>query len=227
LSYLGDSSVANGQFGQGGGYDDVTHITSQPSFDDYQHYIQDPANEVARGNLHSGDVALIEAAFGVDLGIDGQSSVQEVVAAAMNPVNDKWAHEILHGRAMSSAEINADLRANGPTSTTALEIFGSAQAAVEAYWGGPIDAQDKDSQMRMELGMPNGVPGPGVCSIDQVADEIKTWEDKLNSIGDDAQLANVDLQNMLQKQQQTLQMMSNISKQLNDTAMAIIRKMGG
>ena len=50
---------------------------------------------------------------------------------------------------------------------------------------------------------------------------------KLNSIGDDAQLANVDLQNWLQKQQQTLQMMSNISKALHDTAMAIIRKIGG
>lgn len=56
---------------------------------------------------------------------------------------------------------------------------------------------------------------------------IKNLEEKLNSIGDDAQLANVDLQNMLQKQQQTLQMMSNISKMLHDTAMAIIRKIGG
>ncbi len=55
---------------------------------------------------------------------------------------------------------------------------------------------------------------------------IKNLEEKLNSIGDDAQLANVDLQNMLQKQQQTLQMMSNISKMLHDTAMAIIRKIG-
>jgi hypothetical protein len=45
--------------------------------------------------------------------------------------------------------------------------------------------------------------------------------------GDDAQLANVDLQNMLQKQQQTLQMMSNISKMLHDTSMAVIRKIGG
>ena len=45
--------------------------------------------------------------------------------------------------------------------------------------------------------------------------------------GDDAQLANVDLQNMLQKQQQTLQTMSNISKSLHDTAMSVIRKMGG
>jgi hypothetical protein len=56
---------------------------------------------------------------------------------------------------------------------------------------------------------------------------IQNLEDKLNSVGDDAQLANVDLQNVLQKQQQTLQMMSAISKMLNDTALAIIRKIGG
>jgi hypothetical protein len=57
--------------------------------------------------------------------------------------------------------------------------------------------------------------------------EIKKWEEKLNTLGDDAQLANVDLQNILQKQQQTLQMMSNISKMLYDTAQSVIRKMGG
>lgn len=56
---------------------------------------------------------------------------------------------------------------------------------------------------------------------------IKGLEEKLDSVGDDAQLANVDLQNCLQKQQQTLQMMSNISKMLYDTAMAVIRKIGG
>ena len=61
----------------------------------------------------------------------------------------------------------------------------------------------------------------------QLEHEIARWEAKLNEIGDDAQLANVDLQNMLQKQQQTLQMMSNISKMLYDTAMSVIRKMGG
>ena len=55
----------------------------------------------------------------------------------------------------------------------------------------------------------------------------KAQEEKLNQLGDDAQLANVDLQNMLQKQQQTLQMMSNISKMLYDTAQSVIRKMGG
>jgi hypothetical protein len=56
---------------------------------------------------------------------------------------------------------------------------------------------------------------------------LKAMEEKLNAVGDDAQLANVDLQNQLQKQQQTLQMLSTISKQLSDTAMAVIRKIGG
>ena len=60
-----------------------------------------------------------------------------------------------------------------------------------------------------------------------VLDVIAVIEEKLNGLGDDAQLANVDLQNILQKQQQTLQMMSNISKMLYDTAQSIIRKIGG
>ena len=57
-------------------------------------------------------------------------------------------------------------------------------------------------------------------------DMIERLEQKLISAGEDAQLANIDLQNALQKQQQTLQMMSNVSKMLHDTAMAIIRKVG-
>ena len=56
---------------------------------------------------------------------------------------------------------------------------------------------------------------------------VESVLERLDSIGDDAQLANVDLQNILQKQQQTLQMMSNVSKMLHDTAMAIVRKIGG
>ena len=58
-------------------------------------------------------------------------------------------------------------------------------------------------------------------------DDIRALEEKLNTVGDDAQLANVDLQNILQKQQQTMQMMSSVSKMLYDTAQAVIRKMGG
>jgi hypothetical protein len=56
---------------------------------------------------------------------------------------------------------------------------------------------------------------------------IKALEEKLASVGDDSQLANIDLQNALQKQQQVLQTMANMSKLLHDSAMAVIRKMGG
>jgi hypothetical protein len=78
-----------------------------------------------------------------------------------------------------------------------------------------------------ELCIPNRVPVIVVNSFALLDKEIERWEARLSSLGDDAQLANLDLQNMLQKQQQTLQMMSNISKMLYDTAMAIIRKIGG
>jgi hypothetical protein len=56
---------------------------------------------------------------------------------------------------------------------------------------------------------------------------IEELEQQLSSAGDDAQLANLDLQSLLQKQQQTLQLMSQVSKQLHDTAMAIVRKLSG
>lgn len=55
---------------------------------------------------------------------------------------------------------------------------------------------------------------------------IGKYESTAPSESDDAKLANIDLQNMLQKQQQTLQTMSNVSKMLHDTAMAVVRKIG-
>jgi hypothetical protein len=53
---------------------------------------------------------------------------------------------------------------------------------------------------------------------------VAFWEQKLGEVGDDAELANIDLQNLLQNQQQVLAMLSNISKVLHDAAMAVIRK---
>lgn len=56
---------------------------------------------------------------------------------------------------------------------------------------------------------------------------IHRLEEDLHTVGEDAQLANVDLQNALQRQQQVLHMMSNVSKALHDTAISVIRKIGG
>ncbi len=81
-------------------------------------------------------------------------------------------------------------------------------------------------QMAADIGIPTMIP-PGDCtSVEELDNLITKFEEKLSTIGDDAQLANTDLQNVLQKQQQTIQMMSNISKMLNDTALAVIRKIG-
>jgi hypothetical protein len=65
-------------------------------------------------------------------------------------------------------------------------------------------------------------------NITMLQSRLKSHEqlDKLNTVGDDAQLANTDLQDALQKQQQLVQMISNISKMLEDTAMQTIRKIG-
>jgi len=59
-----------------------------------------------------------------------------------------------------------------------------------------------------------------------LASVLEQLAEQLAAAADDAQLANVELQSALQKQQQTLQMVSSISKALNDTALAVIRKLG-
>jgi len=69
-------------------------------------------------------------------------------------------------------------------------------------------------------------PTSGALTKKELADYKDQLEQILNTLGDDAQLAQMDLQNILQKQQQLIQIMSNISKELNDNAMAIIRKIG-
>lgn len=68
-----------------------------------------------------------------------------------------------------------------------------------------------------------------LANIDQEIKALKTGLDvleaKVSLIGEDSQLANIDLQNSLQKLQQTLQILSNVSKAAHDTAMASIRNM--
>ena len=68
--------------------------------------------------------------------------------------------------------------------------------------------------------------GDSLNTQGELEDYIDGLEQQLAMVGDDAQLANIDLQNALQKSQQSLQTMSNVSKMLHDTAMAVIRKIG-
>jgi hypothetical protein len=123
----------------------------------------------------------------------------------------------------AEVDIKASLRAQQADPCAELHVSGEAVTKViaERARDHPVDP------VAVELCIPERVPPGAVTTLDGFAAEIRAWEERLNTIGDDAQLANVDLQNILQKQQQTLQMMSNISKMLNDTATSVIRKMGG
>jgi len=87
--------------------------------------------------------------------------------------------------------------------------------------------------IRMNIAIGRGTPtiispqNGGIVKTEQERqDYLRYLQDKLNAVGDDSQLANTELQSVLQKQQQLVQMMSNISKLLSDTAMNTVRKMG-
>jgi hypothetical protein len=57
--------------------------------------------------------------------------------------------------------------------------------------------------------------------------EVQTYlEEQLSGLDDDAHLANIDLKEVMQKQQQLIQMLSNMAKLLADTALSVIRKLG-
>lgn len=59
----------------------------------------------------------------------------------------------------------------------------------------------------------------------RLRERLREIDAELARLGDDGQLANIDLQNALQKQQQTLQTMSNMSKRMHDTAKNMIQNM--
>jgi hypothetical protein len=93
--------------------------------------------------------------------------------------------------------------------------------ALVSALGEALSDPPREDEIQAELAKLNDFVHSALSRVNELTQEL------LNSIGDDAQLANVDLQNVLQKQQQTLQMMSNISKILYDTAQSVIRKFGG
>lgn len=95
--------------------------------------------------------------------------------------------------------------------------------------------QDQITEARREIAnlrdqlarLPSGKPDPNTVKRAILTKSLREWEVRLAKSADDAQLANIDLQNVLHKRQQTLQMLSNILKNFTDTAMAVIARIGG
>ncbi len=61
---------------------------------------------------------------------------------------------------------------------------------------------------------------------EELREHIAELEEQLEHLGNDRQLANIDVQQLSQRLQQLLQMMSHLSKMLHDTEMNIVRKLG-
>lgn len=131
-----------------------------------------------------------------------------------------------HDRARQEAASRA--QAEAEAAAEAARQRGESLEQVEGQLD--VDASDGTIDKVMVTNEPpflRQVPGEKITTKAQLDAHIQELEEALSSVGDDAQLANVDLQNALQKQQQTMQMMSNIAKQMHDTAMNTIRKIAG
>ncbi len=174
------------------------------------------------GKRRGTDAALIEAAFRLPSGSLASNAslrplIQQVLSAAYVEPNAALALYVTEVSSLAKT-IRERLR-HGYEIQAKLD-----PDDVGVSWEAIVDAE---SEFLGSLGQPGEIAPGGVTTPDALDDCIKKWEEKLQECGEDAQLANIDMQNMLQKQQQTLQMMSQISKMLHDTAMAVIRKLGG
>ena len=85
----------------------------------------------------------------------------------------------------------------------------------------------EQSDIEQDLCLPARVPPAVVTDRTRLEAEISCWEKRLASVGDAAQLTTLDLQNVLQKQQELLQVTSNISKITHDTTMDVIQNIRG
>ncbi|MEM6730094.1 MAG: hypothetical protein AAF658_00980, partial [Myxococcota bacterium] len=102
----------------------------------------------------------------------------------------------------------------------------SAAAALDAFERAMLEPKIETTSGDGERVIVAG-SGKQATTVGELKDYEKYLEEQLNSAGDDAQLMNIDLQNQLQRQQQLLQMMSNMSKAMHDVAMSIVRNVNG
>lgn len=161
-------------------------------------------------------------------------SQRDAILARLSPEQRRevrhLAIDIANQRRLSSIQNNwAALVKELQAESTVVDINGLVQLVLhESYEETRADIEEQAAKVQRYNEMKSRVRSQIEQSRAQQreASQIVTMEAVQSTIGDDAQLANIDLQNQLQKQQQTLQTMSNVSKMLHDTAMAIIRKVG-
>lgn len=145
------------------------------------------------------------------------SRLAKSIASGQNAssINNQWA-----GLFESVHTENPGTDANALIMLVMHDSYEGTQRELEEFARRVQDQEDKKKQLRSQI---LDVRARRADELQQSA-RITALEEELASVGDDAQVANLDLQNKLQQLQHTLQTMSSVSKMLHDTAMAIIRK---
>lgn len=204
-----------------------------PTKPEYHHIAAKPLPTLADGSIDSKRV-VVEASMG---------------ALDVEPVVEKQARGVVTALADDDTELamsrwkdtlRASKRDGTPLDLNALIQFVIRESYLEAAADLRFSAMrvkyftDQKRKLREWVAEAKRIQGtlpascgndPNLCSLsDDLRQSIPAFEGQLESPCEgDPELANVDLNDALQKQQQTLRLMSNIAKQLHDTAMAVIR----
>lgn len=118
---------------------------------------------------------------------------------------------------------SAELAAADPEADT---THGGLPAVKPQRVADPGPTHQRDPTILHQASKPNQpVARPERADVGAADPEIRRLEAELQTTGDDAQLSNVDLQNKVQKQQELVQILTQIAKQLHEAAMAVIRNM--
>ncbi len=184
-------------------------------YDDLAAFVEEHRDRLTPGALAAWDAY---TSVVMDQRAQGQSGI---------PVGT-WEEMIssLEQMAVEHAEQDAALLAGPGEEEIEEDVTVEADALFGDIDGDPSDGSIDDVMLNDAAPPYLVASGEKIETVAQLETAIKNLEEKLSAVGDDAQLANVDLQNMLQKQQQLIQMLSNVGKTLHDTAMAVIRKIG-
>ncbi len=187
------------------------------------------ASVVAKANVTGGNVdvaALVEYVLMQAY----NASTQDMYVFAkkvehFNKVKKALNDEITRVRAHLSKHTDTTTDSNGKTPDNLRAPFQTTNMASAAYgtFGTDIDPNDKSGNLKSSF--KQNAANTNVKK--DVEAYLARLEEKKGTIGDDAQVANLELQQFVQKQQQVLQLMSNLYKLFHETAMAIIRKIGG
>ncbi len=86
-------------------------------------------------------------------------------------------------------------------------------------------ADEDEARLCYELGIPDRVPPSGIKTIEELDSALAAYEEQLQTIGDDAELAMLALQQAINRKTQVVTMLSNIMKSQHDTMMSIIRNL--